>query len=139
MCSHGLYQVNFHDAVPPLSHPWPGDGDSVEFVAEVAMILAIMLHVGYKRWKFRLVSTAFCSIGNGIGIICSRLVFDRVLKVQLTEKAPDLFVPLHVVPTTDCRWTLFILIAVYCHAPYCVLLSIHGDSNDSRELNIEMS
>ncbi|XP_026422528.1 uncharacterized protein LOC113318563 [Papaver somniferum] len=105
---------------------WPGDGDPVEFAAEVAMLLTTMLQVGCLRWKFRLVSTAFCSIRNGTSTICSRLVFDRG-KVQLTEKAPDLFVPLHVVLTTDCHWTIFSLIAVHFDAPlYYVLMSIHG-------------
>lgn len=77
-----------------------------------------------------MVSTAFCSIENGTSTIYGRLVFDRE-KVQPTEKAPDLIVSLHVVLTMDYHWTIFILIAVHCDDPlYCVLMSIHGDSQN---------
>ncbi|XP_026407398.1 uncharacterized protein LOC113302665 [Papaver somniferum] len=41
--AHRFYQVHFHAAVHPLSQRWPGDGNLVEFVAEVELILTIML------------------------------------------------------------------------------------------------
>ncbi|KAI3861181.1 hypothetical protein MKX03_026354, partial [Papaver bracteatum] len=55
------------------------------------------------------------------------LVFDRG-KVQLTKKAPVLFVNLHDVLTKDYHRTIIILIAVHSAVPlYCMLMSIYGD------------
>lgn len=75
---------------------------------EVEMILTMLPWVGYLIWKFRLVTTALWRIENGTSPMgCSWLVFDRG-KVQLIEKAPNLFVNLHVMLTKDYHWTIFI-------------------------------